>query len=167
MSGVRPEPSRAATISARVRELGFELPAVTEPAGTYVSRVQAGGQLYLAGQISKRGEQAAFVGKVGRDWSLDQAREAAILAALHLLAHISAAAGDRLVAVRRLVRVGGFVNATEDFAQISAVIDAASDLLVAVFGECGRHARTVVGVAVLPRGAAVELDAVVELRAEA
>jgi enamine deaminase RidA (YjgF/YER057c/UK114 family) len=153
----------AATISQRLRDLGFELPKVARPAGSYVPYVHQNGQLYLSGQISKQHGDPAFVGKVGRDWSLDAAREAARMAAMDLLAQIAAATGDDFKAVRRVVRVGGFVNATEDFTQISAVIDAASDLLVEVFGENGRHARTAIGVATLPRGAAVELDAIVML----
>ncbi len=151
------------TISARVKELGYELPPASLPAANYASWTVCGSLLHIAGQISKHGEKPAFVGKVGRDWSLQQAREAATLAGLHLLAQISAAAGDDLSAVRKIARVGGYVNVTEDFDQISVVVDSASELLVAVFGEAGRHARTAVGVAMLPRGAAVELDAVVEL----
>lgn len=154
----------SATISARVRELGYELPAASLPAANYASWTVSGTLLHIAGQISKHGDKPAFVGKVGREWSLQQAREAATLAGLHLLAQISDAAGDDLSAVRKIVRIGGYVNVTEDFDQISAVVDSASELLVAVFGEAGRHARTAVGVAMLPRGAAVELDAVVDLR---
>jgi enamine deaminase RidA (YjgF/YER057c/UK114 family) len=135
-----------------------------EAAGSYVPYVRIGDHLHLAGQISKRNSCPAFVGKVGREWSLDEAREAARLAALDLITQISAACDDQLDAVRRIVRVGGFVNATENFTQIGAVIDAASQLIGAVFGERGQHARTAIGVVTLPRGAAVELDAVVVLR---
>ncbi len=151
------------TISAKVRELGYELPPASLPAANYTSWTLCGSLLHIAGQISKHGDKPAFVGKVGRDWQLQQAREAATLAGLHLLAQISAAVDDDLTAVRKVARVGGYVNVTEDFDQISAVVDPASELLVAVFGDAGRHARTAVGVAMLPRGAAVELDAVVDL----
>jgi len=152
------------TISAKVRELGHELPPASPPAANYASWTRCGSLLHIAGQISKHGDKPAFIGKVGRDWQLQQAREAATLAGLHLLAQISAAVDDDLSAVRKVARLGGYVNVTEDFDQISAVVDAASEMIVAVFGDAGRHARTTVGVAMLPRGAAVELDAVVDLQ---
>ena len=167
MNATRCDIASGGSIASRLRELGHDLPPPTEPAANYVSYVTCGTFLHVAGQICKHGDQPAFVGKLGRDWSLQQGREAAVLAALNLISQIAAAVGDELPAVRRVVRVGGYVNADEDFTQISAVIDAASELLVAVFGEAGRHARTAVGVAVLPRGAAVELDAVVELSGDA
>jgi len=145
-------------ISEKLAAFGHKLPQLTAPAGTYVPTVRVQNLLFVAGQIGPQGG-----GRLGVDIDVAQGRAAAEAACLNVLAHIAAAAGDRIAAVRRIARLGVFVAATPDFTQHPQVANGASDLLVAVFGEAGKHARAAVGVASLPRGAAVEVDAIVEL----
>lgn len=149
------------TITERLRQLGLELPEAAAPGACYVSAREWGGVLYVSGQIAKQGNAVPprFVGKVGGGVSLDDAREAARLCALNLIAQVAAAVGGDLHRVKGVLRLRGFVNAVPDFEAHPAVIDAASDLLVEVFGEPGRHVRTAVGAGSLPRNVAVEIDA--------
>jgi len=148
------------TIAARLSQLGHDLPAASGPAANYVPVTRIGALAFISGQIS-----AGATGRLGEDLSVEQGQAAATSAALSLLAQI-----DRLVEgdparVKRVARLGIFVVATPEFTQHPLVGNGASDLIVAVLGEAGRHARTTVGVASLPRGAAVEVDAIVELEA--
>lgn len=151
----------AGRIDARLTELGLTLPAAPSPAANYVGSVEAGPLLFIAGQGPAKGD--GFVaGKVGVDLTLDEGREAARLVALALIAHMKAALGD-LDRVVRVVKLLGMVNAPPDFPDHPKVIDAASELLIEVFGEAGRHARSAVGLASLPVGIAVEIEAVIEV----
>jgi enamine deaminase RidA (YjgF/YER057c/UK114 family) len=116
----------------------------------------------ISGQIPLRDGKMLHVGKLGAGMSIEEAQEAARLCALNILAQLKAAAGD-LDNVKRCLRLGGFVNCTPDFTQQPQIVNGASDLMVAVFGDAGKHARTAVGVPSLPGGVAVEVDAMFEL----
>lgn len=154
------------TLAHTLQSLGLELPAPAGPGANYVSSADSGTLLFLSGQIPQSNNTVRFIGKLGREFSVAEGQQAAQLCALNLIAQIDAAVGGKLERVRRIVRLGGFVNAMPDFENLSEVVNGASDLMVAVFGERGRHARTSVGVATLPLGVAVEVDAVVDLLPE-
>jgi enamine deaminase RidA (YjgF/YER057c/UK114 family) len=147
----------------RLQQLGLVLPAVTAPRGNFDAYVLDGNTLYLSGKGAPAREDMATVPKVGRDISAAEARDHAREVGLHLIATMKAALGE-LSRVRRVVKVLGMVNATPDFMQHTEVINGCSDLLVEVFGDAGRHARSAVGVGSLPRGFAVEIEAVVSLK---
>jgi len=147
----------------RIAALGLALAEAPASIANYVPAVRAGNLVFLAGQIARDAEGRVITGKVGRDLSELQAAEAARACTLQLLSSLKAEVGD-LAKVKRVVRVGGFVNCTDDFTSQSRVINGCSDLLVAVFGEAGRHARASVGVNSLPSGAPVEIEMIVELR---
>ena len=153
----------SATISARVAALGYTLEDAAAPAANYVPYVREGNLLYISGQISRKNGQPAFLGRLGEGISDAEGIEAARLSGLSLLSQIAAATGDNLGRVARVVRLGVFVASHPEFNRQSAIADGASDLMVQVFGAAGRHARSAVGVAALPRGVAVEIEAVVAL----
>lgn len=150
-------------IEARLKELSLELPVPSTPGANYVPFVRSGALVFLTGQLSQWNGERRFVGKLGREWSVEEGRQAARLCALNLIAHLKTAAGGDLDRVRRCVRIAGFVNSMPDFLAQSQVINGASDLLVDVFGEAGRHARMAVGVAALPYDVAVEVEGVFEV----
>lgn len=147
----------------RLAALGLELQDSPPAIANYVPAVRTGQLVFLAGQIARDRDGRVIAGKVGRDMSELQAAEAARACTLQLLSALKAEIGD-LANVKRVVRVGGFVNCTDEFTAQSRVINGCSDLLVAVFGETGRHARAAVGVNSLPSGAPVEIEMIVELR---
>ncbi len=148
--------------SERLAELGLALPPPTTPVGSYVPARRAGNLLHLSGHLAKR-EGRVVSGRVGGDIELETARELARQVALDLVATAAEAAGgvDRLAGVVRLL---GLVRSAPGFDQQPAVMNGASDLLVEIFGEAGRHARSAIGVSELPMGAALEVEAVFELR---
>lgn len=158
---------RAAETAApeqKLAALGLTLPAVPAVIANYVPAVRSGNLVFLAGQIA-RGPDGKFVaGKVGRELTEAQGAELARTCALQLIAVLKAEVGD-LAKVKRIVKVTGFVNCTDDFTTQPKVINGASDLLVAVFGDNGRHARAAVGVSSLPAGAPVEIELVAEIAA--
>ena len=147
---------------AKVEELGFQLPAPFPPAGTYVNAVRTGGLLVLAGHIPIGADQQVVLGKLGDDLDVEAGRAAARLAALSALATLRSELGS-LDRVARIVSLRGVVNATPDFTGHTQVIDGASDVFVAVFGENGRHARLAVGVSSLPANLALEIELLVEV----
>lgn len=147
----------------RLAALGLALPTVTAPRGNFDAWVLDGHTLYLSGKGSPLREDMDSVPKVGREISTAQAREHAREVGLHLIATMRQALGD-LSRVQRVVKVLGMVNATPDFMQHTEVVNGCSDLLVEVFGEAGRHARSAVGVGSLPRGFAVEIEAIVRVK---
>ncbi len=153
----------AGRIEARLKELKLELPKAAAPVANYVPAVRSGDLLFIAGQICQWQGERRFIGKLGREISLEQGREAAQLCGLNLLAQAKAALGD-LDRILRCVRLGAFINCTEDYKEQPQVANGASDLMVNVFGDAGRHARTAVGVSALPGGVAVEVDAIFEVR---
>lgn len=151
-------------IQQRLAELGVTLPAPPAPAANYVPAVRTGDQLFIAGQVPVQDGQARFIGKLGATLGIEEGQQAARLCAINVLAQVAKALDGDLDRVVRCVRVGGFVNAVPDFVDHPKVINGASDFLVAVFGEAGKHARTAVGAGSLPRGVAVEVEAVFEVR---
>jgi enamine deaminase RidA (YjgF/YER057c/UK114 family) len=150
-------------IDARLAELGVVRPAAAAPAGNYVPYVVSGKLVFVAGQITLQDGEPQFLGKLGREFGVEEGQAAARLCAINILSQLRAAAGGDLDRVSRIVRLGGFVNCTPDFLDQPKVINGASDLVVAVFGEAGKHARAAVGAPSLPLGVAVEIEAVAEL----
>ncbi len=151
-------------VADRLKELGYELPAVPSPAGSYVPASRAGSLLFTAGQLPLKEGKLACTGKVGSDVTIEEAQEAARLCALNALAAVEAEVGS-LKNVRRVVKVVGYVASAAGFNEQPKVMNGASELLGEVFGEKGRHARSAVGVAELPLDAPVEVELVVELAA--
>lgn len=151
------------SIEARIAELGLTLPEPAKPVASYVSFVQSGNQVTISGQLSNDAN-GGIKGTVGVDVTPEQATEAARLCGLNLIAQIKAACDGDLDRVVRIVKLGGFVQAGPDFTAIPAVINGCSDMMVEVFGDAGKHARSAVGVYKLPLGFAVEIDAIVEIR---
>lgn len=147
---------------ARLLALGVALPSPPAPVATYVPAVRSGDLLFLSGMLPMRDGKPAWSGKVGRELTVEQGIDAARLACLNALAVVRAELGslDRVV---RIVRLGGHVASAEGFTQQPAVVNGASDLLVAIFGEAGRHARLALGAFELPLNAAVELELIVQV----
>jgi enamine deaminase RidA (YjgF/YER057c/UK114 family) len=151
-------------IDDRLRTLGIDLPQPSKPGANYVPWARSGGLLFLTGQLSQWNGERRFVGKLGREYGVEEGKAAARLCALNLLTHVREAVGGDLDRVARVLRVAGYVNSTPDFVAQSQVINGASDLFVDLFGEAGRHTRMAVGVAALPYDVAVEVEAVFEVR---
>lgn len=149
------------TPESRLAELGITLPAPMAAVANYVPFVITGNQLFVSGQVSA-GPDGRVIGRLGENMSLEQGQAAARLCALNLIAQCKAAVSD-LSRIKRVVKLGGFVNAHPDFVDIPQVINGCSDLMVDVFGEAGRHARFAVASPVLPLGVAVEIDGVFEI----
>lgn len=152
----------AGRIAARLAELGLELPPAPTPAANYVPFVITGNLVFIAGQVSGN-PQGHHKGKLGSERSVEEGKEAAKACAMNILAQLSAALGGDLDRVKRAVKLGGFVNCDPGFDQMPAVVNGASDTLVAVFGDAGRHARFAVGAPNLPAGYSVEIDAIFEI----
>ena len=150
-------------ISARLDELGIKLPQAAAPVASYLPAVEAGGLLYISGQLPFRPDGALITGRLGADLDVAQGQEAAERCAIMLLAQMAKALGS-LDRAERIVKLGVFVASERHFTDQPKVANGASDLMARVFGEAGRHARSAVGVAVLPLGAAVEIDAIVAIK---
>lgn len=148
---------------ARLAELGIVLPTPPTPVANYVNGVRTGNLIFLAGKGPRRADGTEITGKLGADVTIEEGYEAARLTAINQLSVLKEMLGD-LDRVVRIVKVLGMVNSTPDFVQQPAVINGFSDLMVEVFGDRGRHARAAVGMASLPRGQAVEIELVVEVR---
>ena len=151
-------------IEARLSELGIELPRPSTPGANYVPFVRTGSLVHLTGQLSQWNGERRYVGKLGREYGVADGRAAARLCVLNLLAHLKVAAGGDLDRVVRAVRLAGYMNAVPEFTEHSQVMNGASDLLVEVLGEAGRHTRIAVGVSALPYDVAVEVEGVFEVR---
>jgi enamine deaminase RidA (YjgF/YER057c/UK114 family) len=151
------------TIEDRLAALGISLPQPVAPVANYVPTVRTGDLLYISGQVSID-ESGGIKGVVGIDVDLATAQSAARLCGVNLIAQMNAALGGDLTRVKRIVKLGGFVQAGPDFFDIPKVLNGCSDLMVEAFGELGRHARSAVGVYRLPLNYAVEVDAVVEVQ---
>ncbi|MCR5869865.1 MULTISPECIES: RidA family protein [unclassified Sphingomonas] len=149
-------------VLARLAELGLELPEAAAPVAAYVPTVTAGGLMHVSGQLPFK-DGVVMTGRLGEDRDLAYGQEAAERCGLMVVAQIGKALGgfDR---VERIVKLGVFVNSDPSFTQQPQVANGASELMEKLFGEAGRHARAAVGVAVLPRGAAVEIDAIVAVK---
>jgi enamine deaminase RidA (YjgF/YER057c/UK114 family) len=146
---------------AKLAELGLTLPAVVPPVAAYVPAVRSGNHVYVSGQLPMIEGTLAAIGKVGAEVTPERAKELARTCGLNALAAIESLVG--LGRVARVVKVGGFVASAEGFTGQPGVVNGASELFGAVFGEAGRHARSAVGVAELPLGAPVEVDVIVEI----
>lgn len=151
------------TISDKVASLGHSLPKAPGPVANYVASALSGGQLWVSGQIALSDERKVVTGRLGADASVEQGYAAARGAALNVIGHVAAALGDDLDRVKRVIKLVVYVAATPEFTQHPQVANGASDLMVAVFGDAGRHARAAVGVASLPVGAVVEVEAVFQV----
>ncbi len=149
-------------IETRLAGLGVTLPDAPPPAATYVPFVQVGSQVYISGQISRNGA-TLLTGKLGHDLDVTAGAEAAKSCAIAILAQVRAACGGDWSRFVRMVKLMGFVNSTADFTDQPRVINGASDFLVAVLGDAGRHARSAVSAAALPLGVAVEIEAIFEI----
>ncbi|WP_417263450.1 RidA family protein [Celeribacter sp.] len=149
-------------LSAKLSELGLALPAAPAPAANYVPYVISGNQLFISGQISN-GPDGLICGKLGADMATEDGAKAAQTCALALLAQANAAVEGDFSKVKRLVKLVGFVNSTAEFTEQPKVVNGASDLMVEVMGDMGRHARSAVSAASLPLGVAVEIEAIFEL----
>ena len=151
------------TVKERLAALGLVLPAPAAPAANYVPYVRTGSLVFVSGQVPVKDGRLAYRGKVGVEYSLEEAQEAARLVGVNIVAVVAAACDGDLERVRRCVKLGGFVNCSDDFDNHPAVINGASDLMVEVFGDKGRHARFAVGANKLPFDVPVEIDAVFEV----
>ena len=148
----------------RLAELGITLPQAAAPVAAYVAAVEQGGLLHISGQVSFAEDGNLILGRLGEDMNLERGSEAARRCGIMLLAQMKAALGS-LDRVERIVKLGVFVNSAPSFTDQPKVANGASELMQDVFGEAGRHARSAVGVAVLPLGVAVEVDAIVAVKA--
>jgi enamine deaminase RidA (YjgF/YER057c/UK114 family) len=151
-------------ISARLAELGIQLPQAAAPVASYVPTVEHGGMLYISGQLPFRADGTLITGRLGEDYDVAHGQEAAERCGIMLLAQMERALGS-LDRVERIVKLGAFVASDPHFTDQPKVANGASELMERVFGEAGRHARSAVGVPVLPLGAAVEVDAIVAIKA--
>lgn len=152
----------ATTIENRLADLGITLPTPAAPAANYVPYVRSGSLLFVSGQIPMGANGIEHIGKLGADYDVAKGQEAARLCAINLLAQAKAALGD-LEAIGQLVKLTAFVNSTGDFGDQPKVVNGASDFLVEVLGDRGKHSRSAVGVAALPFGVAVEIEAIFEI----
>ncbi|EKV26992.1 Endoribonuclease L-PSP [Caenispirillum salinarum AK4] len=152
------------TIEARLTEKGITLPNAAAPAGNYVPYVVSGTLVFISGQLPLVDGRPEFNGRLGESVSLEDGQRAARLCGLNLIAQLKAACGGDLDRVTRVVRLGGFVNSAADFTDQPKVINGASDLMVEVFGEAGKHARAAVGAPTLPLGVSVEIEGTFEIK---
>ena len=153
----------AGQIEMKLAELGITLPRPMAPVANYVPYVQTGNLVVVSGQVPAVDGKIAITGKLGYGVSAERGKEAARLCFINVLVHLKAACGGDLDRVKRVVRLGGFIASPSEFSQHALVMNGASDLSVAVFGEAGRHARTTIGVPALPADAAVEVEGMFEI----
>jgi enamine deaminase RidA (YjgF/YER057c/UK114 family) len=154
----------AGEVNARLAELGIELPKAPAPAAAYVPYTRVGDLLFVAGQLPMFMGELRFVGKVGVEFSIDEGQAAARQCGVNLIAQVSDALDGDLDRLVRCVKLGGFVNCTPEFRDHPKVINGASQLMIQVFGDAGRHARFAVGVNSLPFGVSVEIDGIFQVR---
>ena len=148
-------------IDARLKELGIELPEACPPLAAKIQPWTRWGELlFISGAVPKLDGEPQFIGKVGREFDLEQGRAAARLSALNMLAQAKVALGGDLDGVKRILKVNGFVNSMPDFTEIPQVVNGASELFVDLYGEAGQHARTAVGVSVMPFDVAIEVEGI-------
>ena len=153
----------AGKIDARLKELGIEIKQPAAPVANYVGFVKTGNLVFVSGQVTLKDGKLQYQGKLGADVSLEDGQAAARLCATNIIAQLKAACDGDLDRVQRIVKLGGFVNSTPEFADQPKVINGASDLMVEVFGDKGKHARAAVSAGALPMQVAVEVDCVAEI----
>lgn len=154
----------AGTIEARLNEKGVTLPNVAAPAANYVPYVISGNMLYISGQVPFVDGKISHTGKLGAEFGVDEGYACARICGINILAAAKAALGGDLDRIARVVKLGGFVNSAPDFTDQPKVVNGASDLMAEAFGDAGKHARAAVGVAQLPLGCAVEVEAIFEIK---
>lgn len=152
-----------ANVQDQLKRLGIELPRPSVPSANYVPFRKIGNLLFISGQVPSKDGKDLFVGRLGAEISLEEGQAAARICAINLLAQVNMALDGNLERVRSVVRLGGFVNATADFGDHPKVINGASDLMVAVFGNAGKHVRVAVGSSSLPRNVPVEVEGMFEV----
>jgi enamine deaminase RidA (YjgF/YER057c/UK114 family) len=152
------------TIASRLEELGITLPTPAKPVANYVAYTVSGNLVFISGQVPYGPDGLEYQGKIGADLTTEDGVAAARLCAINILAQLRAALDGDIERVVRCLKLGGFVNAVPDFAEHPAVVNGASNLMVEVLGDRGRHARFAVGAASLPLNVAVEVDAIFEVR---
>ncbi len=154
----------AGRIDARLKELGIELP---EPSTPKVAKIlnykQSGNLLFISGQVPRVDGEPGYIGKVGREFTLEQGQEAARVSALSVLGCARAALDGDLDRIEEIVRIKGYINVDPDFIDVSAALNGASELFIDLFGDPGRHSRTAIGVASMPFGVAIEVEAVMQI----
>lgn len=152
------------TVESHLQNLGISLNASPKPVAAYVPYTISGNQVFVSGQVPVSDGALKYVGKLGADFSVEVGQAAAQLCAINILSVLKEACGGDLERVVRCLKVNVFVNATPDYDKQPEVANGASDLFVAVFGDAGKHARAAVGMGSLPRGVAVEVDAIFEIK---
>lgn len=152
------------TVEQQLAKLGLSLPRPAAPVAAYVPTVEVDGLLYISGQLPFRADGSLITGRLGETVDVDGGAEAARRCGLMLVAQIAAALGGAFDCVERIVKLGAFISSTADFTDQAKVANGASELMVSLFGDKGRHARSAVGVPVLPLGAPVEIDAIIAIR---
>jgi enamine deaminase RidA (YjgF/YER057c/UK114 family) len=150
-------------VEKRLQAMNITLPAVTPPAANYVPYTISGNLVFVSGQLPMKDGKPQDIGRVGKDFTVEQAQLTARQCAVNILAHLKVACGGNLDRVKRCVRLGVFVNSTESFTDQPKVANGASDLMVAALGDAGKHSRFAVGVSQLPFGVAVEVDGTFEI----
>ena len=151
------------SIDEKLNEMGLVLPKATDPVGSYVATKISGNLLYISGQISIDVDGQLIKGKVGKDFNTEQAYKAAQRCALNIIAQAKKACSDDLSKIKSCIKLTGFVNSTDDFIEQPKVINGASDLIAAIFGDAGMYTRAAVSTNSLPLGVSVEVDAIFEL----
>ena len=151
-------------VESRLQELGLSLPSPSTALANYVPYLKVGSLVFISGQLPSWNGRLDYIGKVGREFSIEEGQKAARLCALNILAQLKGACEGDWNHVIHCVRLGGFVHSTDDFKDQPQVVNGASDLMVALFGEKGRHARAAVGINALPFGVAVEIEAIFEVK---
>ncbi len=151
------------SVEAKLADLKLTLPTVSMPAANYVPYVVSGGLVYFSGTLPMLDGKPQFVGKLGKEFTIEQGQECARLCILNILSHLKNALGGDLSKVKRVIRLGVFVSSAAGFTDQPKVANGASDLMVGLFGDSGKHARFAVGVSELPFGVAVEVDATFEI----
>ncbi len=154
---------QAQTVDEKIKQMGLELPPVSKPIANYVKYVRTGNLIFLAGHGPTKADGTNITGKVPQDRTIEQGYEAAKITALSLIASLKDALGGDLSKVKRIVKVNGYVNCLPDFMDHPKVINGCSDLLVALFGEKGKHARAAMGMVALPNNITVEIEMIVEI----
>ena len=153
----------AGEIDARLAELGIEISEPAAPVANYLGYVISGNLVFISGQVTLKNGEFQHVGKLGASVSVEEGQAAARLCGTNIIAQLKAATGGDLDRVKRIIKLGGFVNSTPDFTDQAKVINGASDLMVEVFGDKGRHCRAAVSAGSLPMGVAVEIEAIAEI----
>lgn len=150
-------------VEKKLADMGIQLPPSVLPQANYVPYTVTGNLVFVSGQLPMKDGKAQDIGKVGREFTIEQGQGTARLCGVNILSHLKAACGGDLSRVKKCVRLGVFVNSTDTFTDQPKVANGVSDMMVAIFGEAGKHSRFAVGVSQLPLGVAVEVDATFEI----